>query len=177
MSRVRVSVGSVVAMLCVVTLGAVDSVKGTVTFNTEKAAPSFAMGVWQPARQEISVGLFPKALDAAQQTRALKQGFCCFGFEGAPFAVIDLRPKKGTTTLTPASIEGCHIGFYEFKGSPFDYNTQGEQCGVIAITGVLKAGSAVTVTMKGKGASPAMGSFPARSYAWDVTFEVTLRAQ
>jgi hypothetical protein len=177
MTRVTLLAAVAAAFLSVTAVGAFDSVKGSVTFNAEKLTPTFAARIWREAKQEISIGLFPKAVDAPMLARAVKEDFCCVDFSGGPFVVIDLRLVKGAKTLGPKAVDGCHIGFYDFKDSPFDYNTDTERCGLVAISGVVKPGGVVSVTMKGKNTTAAMGPFKAKVYDWDVAVEVTLRTK
>jgi hypothetical protein len=156
-------------------LPAADSFQGTATFNAEKTTLTHGLASWNASKREASLGFFATPPDAASRAKAAKEGLCCMGWP-TPYVVLDLRFQRGATAASPSTLEGCHIGFYKFKDSPFDFNGFPDKCGAAALSGELKPGGVIKGKLKGNGASAAMGPFKASEYAWDLTFTVTLRA-
>jgi hypothetical protein len=134
-----------------------DQVHGTGSFNKEKVTFSHGVATWKGGK--LSLGFFTAQAGATEK----------------PYLVVDLTMKEPAAAPSAENVQYCHIGFYGFKDSPsLDYNGFAKDCGIV-LSGDLKPGGVVTAKLTGTKTFEAMGSFPAKDTAWDLSMTTTPR--
>jgi hypothetical protein len=151
---------------------AADRFLGNITVDAEKV--SLTHGLALTDGTTVTVRFYGAPLDAKDEAWAVKSMGVLYGVFRDPNVRLDLSLKKGATHADPASFAGCHVGFYRFKAGLYDFNTNSD-CGLLELDGDVKVGGVVRGRLKGHTEGfPEGGHRP--SYAWDIDFTATLRA-
>src|SRR5262245_45430496 len=129
---------------------AADVYKGTIGADAQKVTFTHGMA-WLHAKNVVSVGLFQATPDAKERARAMAHGGNNFGVFAVPNVRLDLVFKEGTTRADLDSFDNCHILFAEFAIGIYDLNAFSGGCGVVELSGDLKAGGVLHGKLKGKG--------------------------
>jgi hypothetical protein len=152
---------------------AADKFLGSITVDSEKVSLTHGLALTDGAM--VTVHFYGAPLDAKDEAWAVKSEGVLYGVFKDPNVRLDLSLKRGTTRADPASFAGCHVGFYRFKAGLYDWNSNGADCGLLELNGDVKVGGVVHGRLKGHTEGfPEGGHRP--SYAWDIDFTATLRA-
>jgi hypothetical protein len=155
---------------------AADKIQASISGNAQKVVFTHGLGMID-SKGKVYVRLLGAEPNAKELTRAMQDDGGIFGVFNSPKSTVDLDFKTGTTRADLASFESCHVGFYEFEIGIFDWNAFSKGCGPIEFSGDLKVGGVLHGKLKGQGEGYHAEGQPARIYAWDVDFTVTLRAK
>ena len=152
---------------------AADTIVGSITADAQKVAFSHGFA-WTEKPGTLSIGFFRTDPDAKEQARARAHGGNDFGVFLVPYVRMDLSFNEGSTTADLASFDNCHILFAKFDAGIFDQNAFKPGCGVVALSGDLKAGGIVHGKLKGRAEAFPRSDGTRPVYTWDVDFTATL---
>ena len=126
------------------------------------------LGILHKTGRDVSIGFFAGPLSAPDEATIVKEGFLNAGGD-APYLVVKLSFPTGAKDVTKLAM--CELDYFNYKGGIHQYQDMAPACGVVLLSGDLRAGGVVHGKLKG--ATKGDGG---KGHTWDLEFTTTLRA-
>lgn len=159
------SVAVLLACLAQPAPGAQDITQGQATVAGQSVTLVPAVGMWDPDQHTASLLYVTKALPAADEARARREGSWPLDGVG-PAVKVSLSFVPGTFSAALNELDRCSVGINGFKGRPIEISGTAADCHLISTGGRLQPGGMLIGLLEGKGSG----------YAYRLPFSVMFPA-